>query len=66
MKKLTALTITAVLILVASVSWAEIPHLINYQGMLTTPVGSPVSDGQYNLTFKIYGSDSNHALMKDR
>jgi len=37
---------------------AEIPQLINYQGMLTTPGGSPVSDGSYNLTFKIYGSES--------
>ncbi|KPL02263.1 MAG: hypothetical protein AMJ90_06340 [candidate division Zixibacteria bacterium SM23_73_2] len=42
----------------ASLSWGEIPQLINYQGMLTTPGESPVSDGPYNLTFKIYGSES--------
>jgi len=39
-------------------SFAGIPSLINYQGMLTTPGGSSVSDGQYDLTFKIYGSES--------
>jgi len=37
---------------------ADVPQLINYQGMLTNLGGSPVTDGQYNLTFKIYGSES--------
>jgi len=45
-------------VLFFSLSFAGIPPLINYQGMLTTPAGSPVADGQYNLTFKIYGSES--------
>ena len=38
---------------------AAIPHLINYQGMLTGSDGTtPVEDGTYNLGFKIYGSES--------
>jgi hypothetical protein len=32
---------------------ASIPHLINYQGMLTDNSGTPLS-GSYNLTFKIW------------
>jgi hypothetical protein len=38
--------------LIVGLSFAGIPPLINYQGMLTTAAGNPVSDGQYNLTFK--------------
>ena len=42
-----------------SLSLAEIPKLINYQGMLTESDGTnPVQDGDYNLGFKIYGSES--------
>lgn len=32
---------------------AAIPHLINYQGMLTDNSGTPLT-GSYNLTFEIY------------
>ncbi len=35
-------------------SFAEIPHSINYQGKLTNPSGSPVSDGTHSVTFRIY------------
>jgi len=38
---------------------ADIPKLINYQGMLTQSDGAtPVQDGTYDLGFKIYGSES--------
>ncbi|MEK7275563.1 MAG: hypothetical protein AAB110_09935, partial [Candidatus Desantisbacteria bacterium] len=33
---------------------AAVPKLINYQGKLTDTVGRPVSDGNYNITFKLY------------
>jgi hypothetical protein len=57
MKKLFLVTLIIVLTLVASPCWSGIPHLINYQGMLTQSDGkTPVTDGNYNLTFKIYGS----------
>jgi hypothetical protein len=46
-----------ILVFFASLSLAGIPKLINYQGMLTKSDGkTPVDDGNYNLTFKIYGS----------
>lgn len=57
MKRLLILAAIVGFFLAASLSWGEIPQLINYQGMLTQSGGtSPVQDGQYNLTFKIYGS----------
>jgi hypothetical protein len=57
MRKLLALIIIVLFILAASPCWAEIPHLINYQGMLAESDGTtPVQDGPYNLRFKIYGS----------
>ncbi len=37
-----------------ALSFAEIPHSINYQGKLTDPSGSPVSDGTHSVTFRIY------------
>jgi hypothetical protein len=45
------------LVFLASLCEAGIPKLINYQGMLTQADGTtPVTNGNYNLTFKIYGS----------
>ena len=42
-----------ILVFLASLSLAEIPKLINYQGMLTDAGGTPI-DGARNLTFRIY------------
>ena len=57
MRVLFALTIIAFFSMVVSPCWAEIPHMVNYQGMLTSDAGTPL-DGTYNLSFKIYGSES--------
>jgi hypothetical protein len=35
-------------------AYAEVPHLINYQGRLTDKEGKPVADGAYQITFRIY------------
>ncbi len=43
------------------ISLAEIPKLINYQGMLTDDAGTPLS-GSYNLTFKIYDDTTGGTL----
>ncbi len=55
-----ALILTCIgLLVLCSVGFADIPKMINYQGMLTESGGStPVPDGDYNLGFKIYGSES--------
>jgi hypothetical protein len=33
---------------------AATPNLLNYQGRLTTPAGTPVADGKYTISFRIY------------
>jgi len=33
---------------------ATIPHIMNYQGRITDSSGNPVSDGNYQITFRIY------------
>lgn len=39
----------------STLSYAEVPHLINYQGRLTDSGGKPL-DGAYKLNFKLYNS----------
>ncbi|MGB2696590.1 MAG: hypothetical protein WBD28_01870, partial [Candidatus Zixiibacteriota bacterium] len=53
MKKLLMLGIISILILAASPCWPEIPHRINYQGMLTDDTGNPLN-GEFDLIFRIY------------
>jgi len=48
------LLLTAAVLVVGVVS-ADVPHQINYQGYLTDPEGVPVPDGNYSVTFRIYG-----------
>lgn len=57
MKKLLALAIMVLFIVVANPCLGGIPHLISYQGMLTDNDGKPLNDS-YNLTFKIYSQSS--------
>ncbi len=40
------------------VAHGAIPQAITYQGWLTDDTGSPVADGNYSLTFKIYDAAS--------
>ncbi|HEX7402017.1 MAG TPA: hypothetical protein VF369_07545, partial [candidate division Zixibacteria bacterium] len=56
---LSALAAVAVGMLVfwGSYASAAIPHLINYQGMLTDNSGTPLN-GTYSITFKIYNDPS--------
>ncbi len=48
----------AVLGLAVFVAHGAIPQAITYQGLLTDDTGSPVADGNYSLTFKIYDAAS--------
>lgn len=42
----------------ASLTMANVPGKINYQGYLTDSMGSAVADGTYSITFSIYDSAS--------
>jgi hypothetical protein len=50
----TFLSIALMLILAASLSLAQVPRTISYQGVLTDASGTVVPDGNYSLTFKLY------------
>lgn len=45
---------TITVLALVSLSAADVPQMINYQGRLTDPGGSPVVDSQYTVTFTIY------------
>ena len=42
---------------------AEVPHLLSYQGVLTDGAGVAVPDGPYNVTFRLYDSESGGTLL---
>jgi hypothetical protein len=59
MYRSTIVVCLSALVCLAGASLADIPKLINYQGMLTESDGStPVADGTYDITFKIYNASS--------
>ena len=62
MRKLLALAIIVIFTLAASPCLSGIPHLINYQGMLTNDEGVPLS-GSFDLTFRIF-DDSTSGVQK--
>jgi hypothetical protein len=58
MKRLvTGFLACAMALLLYSAALAEVPHLMNYQGVLTDAGGSPV-DSTHDLTFKIYADSA--------
>jgi hypothetical protein len=57
MKSFLPLLIVCLLIICLTVN-AQIPKTISYQGMLTTPNGTPVQDGSYSFQFKLYPTTS--------
>ncbi|MEL6822369.1 MAG: hypothetical protein AAFP70_11450, partial [Calditrichota bacterium] len=42
---------------------AQTPQSISYQGLLTDPNGTPIADGDYNLTFALYDAKENGNLV---
>lgn len=62
MRKFLAPIVIVFMALFASPCWAEIPHLISYQGMLTDDDGNPLN-GSYNLTFSIYSDPTDGSLL---
>jgi hypothetical protein len=45
-----------VLLLSVTITEAQVPRQISYQGLLTTLSGNPLADGAYNLGFDLYDS----------
>ena len=57
MLRFITLSSLIILIFLTGLCSAEIPKLINYQGMLTDNSGNPLN-GTYSITFKIYNAES--------
>jgi hypothetical protein len=62
MKKLLLLIAVGAFVISTSPCRADIPHLINYQGMLTDNGGEPLN-GTFDLTFRIF-NDSTDGTLK--
>lgn len=48
--------------LLAACVYAEVPHMIRFQGKVTNAEGAPLS-GAYNITFRIYDDETSGTLM---
>jgi len=60
---LKVILVSFILFFLTSVSYAQIPRLINYQGKLTDTGGNPVADGSHSVTFRIYDAASGGNLL---
>ena len=57
--------LTIITIFSMSVSADNIPHTMNYQGMLTDPAGDPVADGPSLVKFIIYDAAATGDYWRD-
>ncbi len=59
MRKTRLLTLAVIVLLALSaLASASVPPMINYQGKLMKPDGTPVADGTYSITFTIYDAET--------
>jgi hypothetical protein len=56
MKRLFCVLALLILLAAASSAPAAVPQLINFQGLLTTPGGTPVANGPYMAHFSLYST----------
>jgi len=63
MKRIGLIILFTFIFLLFSPIYAQIPHLINYQGKLTDTDGNPVSDGTHSIVFRIYDAESGGNLL---
>jgi hypothetical protein len=64
MYRFILLFVLIISVIFASLSLAEIPKMINYQGMLTEESGDPL-DGTPDITFRIYDAPSGGTMRWD-
>lgn len=53
----TVVAVIALIMAMTSVSLADVPQLISFQGKLYDHVGSPLT-GQFKVTFRIYNQET--------
>ena len=62
MKKLISFVLIFYVLLIHD-DLAQVPGMMNYQGVLTDASGAAVSDGNYNLTFSLYNVSTGGAAL---
>lgn len=64
MNRLKTFFLTAILCLIWYIPVnADIPRYLSYQGKLTDTAGTPVADGSYVITFRLYNAQTEGALL---
>lgn len=58
MKKFMQMAPWLLVCLLAATAFASFPHLMNYQGRLDDANGDPVTDGNYNVTFRLFNASA--------
>jgi hypothetical protein len=62
MKKISIITMV-VAVMVALAAQSQIPMTMSYQGVLTDGSGTPVADGNYDITFKLYDTSAGGSAL---
>jgi hypothetical protein len=57
--------VLAATMVICTVSYAEIPQMVGYQGRVTDNAGNPVADGNYIMRFRIYDDPAAGSLVWD-
>jgi len=63
MKRSKAVLGMAFLLCLTMTSWAAVPHVINYQGLLKNTAGNPVPNASYSIAFTIYDAATGGANL---
>ncbi len=63
MKQLPNLTVIILLALAGGARAQGVPAMINYQGQLVDGTGTPLPNGNYQLTFRIYSMDPGGSVL---
>jgi hypothetical protein len=57
------LSVLLAVLICSQISYAQIPRMLSYQGVLTDSLGNPKPDGTYSLTFRLYDVESDGTAL---
>lgn len=57
------LTLLFLILIIYNYSYAQIPKVISYQGILTNTTGIPKPDGDYSIKFSFYDAENNGNVL---
>ncbi|MEO5989527.1 MAG: hypothetical protein ABIU54_11610 [Candidatus Eisenbacteria bacterium] len=65
MKRFVPVFVFVAFTLGATMAWGQVPQLISYQGVLGNNAGQLVTDGNYDITFRIFSSVTGGPALHD-